>query len=96
MNNTFSSSTTAPPVPSMHNFPAVPSYVVALCVVAGVVGTAMVLLVLYYCLVEKSKRRQKVGEETNDEETEQLREEAVVECGPLGDAVLLTRQTAHV
>jgi len=96
MNNTFSSSTIAPPIPAIHNFPSVPSYVVALCVVTGVVGTVLVLRVLYYCLVEKSKRRQKVIVDTHDRETEQLREEAVVDCGSLGDAVLLTRQTTYL
>jgi len=96
MNNTYSPSTKAPPIPAMHNFPSVPSYVVALCVVAGVVGTVLVLLVLYCCLVEKSKHRQKVTVDTQDRETEQLREEAVGDCRPIGDAVLMTRLTTHV
>ena len=42
---------------NVQHFPAIPSYVVALSVVAAVVVTAMLIFILYSCLVQRSKKR---------------------------------------
>jgi len=84
------------PVPAadVQHFPAVPSYVVALSVVAAVVVTVLVLFILYSCLMERSKNMV-VQSESPTRETEQLREEPAVEHDvPLHDSA--TVLTDHI
>eukprot|EP00092_Neocalanus_flemingeri_P037398 GFUD01040723.1.p1 GENE.GFUD01040723.1~~GFUD01040723.1.p1 ORF type:complete len:614 (+),score=142.33 GFUD01040723.1:68-1909(+) len=87
------SNNTSPTTPSrqlaLHNFLAVPSYVVALCVVAGAVVTVAMLMVVHNCLLAK-RRHKRPKEQSPIRETERLREEVVGHGGPLCDDAGLT------
>eukprot|EP00092_Neocalanus_flemingeri_P037399 GFUD01040724.1.p1 GENE.GFUD01040724.1~~GFUD01040724.1.p1 ORF type:complete len:527 (+),score=115.17 GFUD01040724.1:68-1648(+) len=87
------SNNTSPTTPSrqlaLHNFLAVPSYVVALCVVAGAVVTVAMLMVVHSYLLAK-RRQGKPTEQSPTRETERLRAEVVRHRGPLCDDAGLT------
>jgi len=81
------SSSTPPSPADVQHYPAIPSYVVALSVVAAAVVSALVIFILYSCLVQRYKKRVwRTVEQSPTRETEQLREETAVEHdAPLSD-----------
>ena len=93
----MSSTISTPPIPAdVLHFPVIPSYVVALSVVAAVLVTAMVIFILYSCLVQRFKKRLwTTVEQSPTRETEKLREETAVEHDvPQSDTVAVV--TRHV